>query len=382
MTTTPQGPVTSSPGITSPTALSQGAGAAPGGVPASRPASSRAGQHPRQRGPGWVKGLVRPGAGLAAVVVFQLLFASVFLGVLHRPAPHHAPVAVAGASPLASLVARHGGGMIRLTGVPDAAAARAAVRDGRVNAAVAAGPRGETLLIETAASPGTAAVLTKAFIPAAAALKVPLAVRDLAPLPPSDPTGASAFFLIIAWILGGYVGATVVAVMLGGPRSSSLRNALLRLGLLAASAAMSGLLGALLIGPALGVVSGYNAALAGLGILVVAAAAAAAAGLQAALGFPGTLLAIIALVAFGDPTAGQSIATALLASPWNVIGQGLPPAAGLAAARCIIYLGGVNLTGPLTVLAVYAAAGTLLVLAAAAWRQHRPAGPAAAGQTE
>jgi hypothetical protein len=318
---------------------------------------------------------MRPGAGLAAVVVFQLLFASVFLGVLHRPVPHHAPVAVAGASPLASLVARDGGGIIRLTSVPDAAAARAAVLDGRVNAAVAAGPGGETLLIETAASPGTAAVLTKAFTQAAAALKVPLAVRDLAPLPPSDPTGASAFFLISAWVLGGYVGATVLAVMLGGPGSPGLRTALQRLGLLAAYAAMSGVLGALLIGPALGVVSGYNFALAGLGILVVAAAAAAAAGLQAVLGFPGTLLAIIALVVFGYPTAGQSIATALLASPWNAIGQGLPPGAGLTAARSIIYLSGVNRTGPLTVLAVYVAAGTLLVLATAAWRQHRPAGP-------
>jgi hypothetical protein len=271
--------------------------------------------------------------------------------------------------------------MIRLTGVPDAAAARAAVRDGRVNAAVAAGPHGETLLIQTAASPGTAAVLTKAFTQAAAALKVPLAVRDLAPLPASDPTGVSAFFLIIAWILGGYIGATVLAVMLAGPRSPNLRTALLRLGLLAAYAAMSGLLGALLIGPALGVVAGYNAALAGLGIVVVFAAAAATAGLQAALGMPGTLLAIIAMVVFGDPTAGTSIATALLASPWNVIGQGLPPSAGLTAARSILYLGGVNLTGPLTVLAVYAAAGTLLVLAAAAWREHRPAGPTAAGQT-
>jgi hypothetical protein len=29
-------------------------------------------------------------SGLVAVVVFQLLFASVFLGVLHRPAIHHA----------------------------------------------------------------------------------------------------------------------------------------------------------------------------------------------------------------------------------------------------------------------------------------------------
>src|SRR5580704_7881230 len=249
----------------------RGVGAAPGGVPA----SMLAGQHPRQRGPGRVKGLVRPGAGLAAVVVFQLLFASVFLGVLHRPAPHHAPVAVAGASPLASLVARHGGGMIRLTGVPDAAAARAAVRDGRVNAAVAAGPHGETLLIQTAASPGTAAALTKAFTQAAAALKVPLAVRDLAPLPASDPTGASAFFLIAGWVLGGYVGATVLALAGGGMRSRDPRQAAGRLGWLAGYAVASGFAGALLFGPALGVMSGFSAALAGVGVLVVFAAAAA-----------------------------------------------------------------------------------------------------------
>jgi len=29
--------------------------------------------------------LTRPAAGLAAVVLFQLLFASVFIGVLHHP---------------------------------------------------------------------------------------------------------------------------------------------------------------------------------------------------------------------------------------------------------------------------------------------------------
>ena len=95
---------------------------------------------------------------------------------------------------------------------------------------------------------------------------------------------------------------------------------------------------------------------------------------------PGTLLAIIAMVVFGTPTAGQSIATSLLASPWNVIGQGLPPGAGLAAARSVICLSGENSAGPLTVLATYAAAGTLLMLAAAAcWPRHH-AVPAAPGQ--
>jgi hypothetical protein len=43
-----------------------------------------------------VKWLVRPGVGLAAVVVFQLLFASVFVGVLHRPNLRQLRAAVTG----------------------------------------------------------------------------------------------------------------------------------------------------------------------------------------------------------------------------------------------------------------------------------------------
>jgi hypothetical protein len=124
------------------------------------------------------------------------------------------------------------------------------------------------------------------------------------------------------------------------------------------------------------VVSGYSLSLAGTGMLLVFAAAAATAGLQAALGTPGTLVAIVAMVVFGDPTAGTSIATPLLASPWNIIGQGLPPSAALSAARGVVYLGGANLTGPLAVLATYAAGGALLMLAVTAWRGRRPASPA------
>jgi hypothetical protein len=326
---------------------------------------------PRRQNP--VRALARPAVALAGVIVFQLLFISVFAGVLHHPVLHQAPVAVAGRSPLAQVVSSHGGGTIRLVAEPTAVAARAALSGGQVNAAVIAGPKGESLLIQTAASPGTASVLTKEFTTAAAALKTPLRVRDLVPLPASDSTGTSLFFLVIAWMLGGYVGATAVALVLGGMRSPGLRQAAIRLGLLAGYAVISGLLGALLIGPVMGVVSGYSLSLAGVGMLLVFAAAAATAGLQAVLGLPGTLIAIIAMVVFGDPTAGTSIATALLARPWNVIGQGLPPSAALSAARGVVYLGGADLTGPLAVLGAYAAAGTLLTLAATAWHRRRPA---------
>lgn len=165
----------------------------------------------RQR-PGPARRLAPAASGLVAVVVFQVLLASVFLGVLHRPALHHAPVAVVGTSPLGTEVSRHAGGAIRLVPEPTAQAARAAIRGGQAYAAILAGRHGESLVIETAASPGTAAALTKGFTTAAAAMKIPLQVRDLAPLPASDPTGISAFFLVIAWVLGGYVGATVLGV--------------------------------------------------------------------------------------------------------------------------------------------------------------------------
>jgi hypothetical protein len=326
---------------------------------------------PRRQNP--VRWLGRPAVALGGVILFQLLFVSVFAGVLHHPVLHRAPVAVAGRSPLAQAVSGHGGGTVRLVAEPTAGAARAALSGGQVNAAIIVGPHGESLLIQTAASPGTASVLTKEFTSAAAVLKTPLRVRDLAPLPASDSTGISLFFLVIGWMLGGYVGATALALVLGGMRSPGLRQTGVRLGLLAGYAVISGLLGVLLIGPVMGVVSGYSLSLAGTGMLLVFGAAAATAGLQAALGMPGTLIAIIGMVVFGDPTAGTSIATPLLASPWNVIGQGLPPSAGLSAARGVIYLGGVDLTGPLVVLAAYASAGTLLTLAATAWRRHRAA---------
>jgi hypothetical protein len=70
-----------------------------------------------------------------------------------------------------------------------------------------------------------------------------------------------------------------------------------------------------------------------------------------------TLIAIIGLVVLGNSTARQSVATPLLAGPWNVIGMLLPRSAGLSGARSVIYLGGVNLTGPLIMLCRYAVAG-------------------------
>jgi len=322
--------------------------------------------------------LTRPVMVLLAVIVFQLLFASVFLGVLHEPAFHRTPVAVTGSPRLAAVLARQERGAIDLLPQPDAAAARAAIDDGRAYGAIAGGRRGTTLLVASAASPGTASLLTRQLTKDAAVTGTPLLVRDLAPLPASDPTGSSLFFLIIAWMLGGYVGATALSLLMGGPRPSRLREVTLRLGLLAGYAAASGLLGAVVIGPGLGIVPGYSTWLAGCGALLVFAAGAATAGLQAALGLPGTLLAIVAMVVFGNPTAGSSIATPLLASPWDVLGQLLPPGPALSLARNIVYHVDIDITRPLVVLSAYALAGGLIMAGTALIRQRKTATHAAA----
>ena len=280
--------------------------------------------------------LTRPVAVLLAVIAFQLLFASVFLG-LHQPTFHHTPVGVTGSPRLAAVLARQERGAIDLLPEPSAAAAQAAIHDGRAYGAIVGGRRGTTLLIASAASPGTASLLTRQLTKDAAVTGTPLLVRDLAPLPASDPTGTSVYFLVIAWMLGGYVGATALSLMMGGPRASRLREVILRLAMLAGYAAASGLLGAAIIGPVLGIVPGYSTWLAACGALLVFAAGAATAGLQAALGLPGTLIAIVAMVVFGNPTAGTSIAAPLLASPWDVLGQLLPPGAALSLARNIVY---------------------------------------------
>lgn len=255
--------------------------AAPGphddAAPAVVPSANEARTEARTAESGRVRRLSRPVTGLVAAVLFQALFLSTFLGVLDRPAVHDATVAVVGTSPVAGVVSRPGGGMVSLISEPSAQAARAAVHGGQAYAAIVAGPHAETLYIETAASPGTAAALTKGFTAAAAALKMPLQVHDLAPLPASDPTGVSAFFLVAAWVLGGYLGATVLGLMTGGVRSRSLRLSTLRIGLIAGYAAASGVAGAALFGPGLGITSTFSVALAGLGLLVVFAAAAATA---------------------------------------------------------------------------------------------------------
>ena len=318
-------------------------------------------------------GTAKPGftaALLVGVLALQLFMIGSYVGGLHEPKARDVPVAVVGppetAGRLAAALGRDGALEPRI--VPDLAAARRALDDREVYGAIVPGPRGDLLLVASAASATVADLL-----PAALRQGVPpdrrLTVEDVKPLPNDDPRGISPFYLVVGWLVGGYLGATILGLARGGA-ARDRRLALARLAALGAYAVASGLLGALLVQQMIGVLEGNFLALAAAGALLVFATGAATAALQSLLGVVGTALAILLFVALGNPSSGGPLASELLMpEPWAAVGPFLPPGAGTTLVRNIAYFDGNAAGGALLVLAAYAVAGSALVLAGA----RRPA---------
>jgi hypothetical protein len=191
-------------------------------------------------------------------------------------------------------------------------------------------------------------------------------VVDVAPLPAGDPRGLTLFYLTVALIFGGYFAATIVTTLVG-PRSRSHRAAALRAGALLVFSLLTGFLTAVVVGPLIGAVSGHVAQMGAVGSLVVFAAAMATSALQALLGVAGTLVALIAFVLLGNPSAGLYPGS-FLPGFWGAIGPWLPGGAGLSALRESVYFDSVGVGGRLGLLAVYAVGGAAITVALG-WRR-------------
>jgi len=300
------------------------------------------------------------GGALLVALVLQFLFALSYTGALHHPKPHHVPVAVVGTIPRDAPIRRSTA--LRLVQKPDARAAREAVTDREVYGAVLLPAR--RLLVATAASPAVAQVLEHAFG------GIGLRVQDVRPLAAGDPRGLSIFYAVLAWTFGGYLGATIVGLMVG-TASSGLRRELVRLSALALYAVAAGLLGALVAEPILEALSGHFLALAGVGMLVVFAAAALTEALGALFGIAGTGIALAALILLGNPATGVAFSRAMLPGFWHAIGFWLPPGAGVQAETGAVYFQGHSTLGALAVLAVYAGAAATVALVLGRLRRPR-----------
>ena len=298
---------------------------------------------------------------LMPALVLMLAFAFFYVGAFHDPTPHQVPVAVVGPPAAALQLNRLPGDPLDSRQASSRRDALSQIDDREVYGAYEVATN--RLFVASAANRATAVALERTFDRAAAAQRRPaVRVTDVKPLPPKDPNGTAAFYAVIAWMFGGYIGATLIG-LIGSPRSTSTRRAAARIGALAGFGLVGGILSVVVLRASFDVFSGHMVALCAIAALTIFASGAATAGIQAAAGPAGTGLVIVVFVILGNSASGGPFARPLLPGLWSTIGGILPPGASVDLARSALFFDGARLAGPVLVLVVWAVLGALLALA-------------------
>jgi hypothetical protein len=298
---------------------------------------------------------------LVPALVLMLAFAFFYVGAFHNPTPHHVPIAVVGPPAVGAKLNRLPGDPLDARQTSSRRNALLQIDDREVYGAYEAATN--RLFVASAANRATAIALEQTFNRIAAAQGQPaVQVTDVKPLPPKDPNGTAAFYAVIAWVFGGYIGATLIG-LIGSPRSSSRRRAAWRIGALAGFGIVAGVLSVVMLRVSFDVFSGHVVALCAIAALTVFASGAATAGIQAAAGPAGTSLVILVFVILGNSASGGPYARPLLPGVWRTIGGVLPPGASVDLARSALFFDGARIAGPTLVLVGWAVLGTSLALA-------------------
>jgi hypothetical protein len=298
---------------------------------------------------------------LLPALVLMLAFAFSYVGAFHEPTPHHVPIAVVAPPAVTARLDALPGDPLDARQAASRADALSQIDDREVYGAYDA--TGNRLFVASAANRATAIALERTFDRVAAAQRRPaVRVSDVKPLPPKDPNGTAAFYGMIAWVFGGYIGATLIG-LIGNPRSRSRRRGAARIGALAGFGIVAGITSVVMLRACFGVFSGHVLALCEIAALTIFASGAATAGIQAAAGPAGTGLVIVVFVILGNAASGGPFARPLLPGVWRTIGGVLPPGATVDLARATLFFDGARIAGPILVLVGWAAAGTALVIA-------------------
>lgn len=324
---------------------------------------------------------------MLGVLLLQLGFALSYMGAFHAPQPHRVPIAVvAPAQVQRAAIARLDalpGEPVHASAVADRAQGTRKLLQRRTDAVLVVDPRGtsDTLLVASAAGPSASDAAVKVLQTVNTAQHRQVVVRDIRPPASGDARGLSSFYLVLSWTIGGYLAASALSMAAGSNRPN-LRRVLIRLAAMVPYAFLSGIGGAIIVGPGLHSLPGAFWELVGIGTLIVFASGAASVALQSVAGTIGLGLTILIFTVLGNPSSGGVYPAALLPPFWRAIGQALPPGAGTTVVRNTVYFHGNAITGALWILAAWAAGGIVVAVGSAAVRERRalrasrPAAPA------
>lgn len=311
----------------------------------------------------------RTAAIMVGVLAIEVAFIFSYVGGLSNPFPHEVPIGiVAPVVTQQALIARihQQGTQFEPSSYPDAASALRAVADHSIDAFVVVNGQRVDVVVSGSPSPVVSTVVQQAILPIEKKLGTAFSVRRVLPLPTHDPEGLGPFYLVVGWVVGGYLAASVLGLARG--TDPGLRRALVRTAGLAVFSVLSGVAGTLLAGPGLHLFGGNRIDLMAIGTLVVFSVSMVATAFQAIIGELGIALAVVLFVVIGNPSSGGPYPREFLSGIWRVVGPYIPTGAGLEAVRNVAYFGSHQLGSSLLTLVLYASIGTVVFLVASEWR--------------
>ena len=303
------------------------------------------------------------------VLILQLGFIASYVAAFHQPTPRDIPIAVVAEQGLPADIAIDTAARLNaIDGAPLAARtadstgeARTLLRDREILGAYVLSPSGtDTLVTASAAGSSISAALESIFTEVEQSQNRQFVVRDEIPVGIHDNRGLSGFYLAVGWVVGGYLLAAAIGLLVGAP--NSLREAASQLGVFAAYSVLSGALGAWLVTHVLGTFAGHWFPLWLLGAGVVFATSVLTLGLRAAIGVAAVPIAIIVFVILGNPSAGGAFGPNVLPEFYAAVGRWITPGVGTEGVRSIVYFSGTGLGQPALALALYAVVGVALLL--------------------
>ncbi|WP_079173025.1 hypothetical protein [Streptomyces sp. MUSC 1] len=299
------------------------------------------------------------------------LFVGAYCWAMANPVPHRVPVAVTGSSVPGERFTKALEDALHTSLVlhpyPDHGKALAAVDAQREFAILQRRPTGVEVDVASAAGASVARVLGQSAPAVGRALSIPVQVRDVKPLPATDPQGLALFYIALGSTILGFVGAIQLGV-----HAQALRPAE-RIAATIGYSVLGGLWICVMADWVLGVVRLPFAQSWGICTFTMVTAGMIFTAFHTFLGRWALLPTWLLLVILGNPSSGGAVAWPLLPPVLGFLGRFLPPGASVNAQRNAVYFPHNQHVEPYVVLAVWCLAATSVFLV---WRARHPAGRA------
>lgn len=301
------------------------------------------------------------------------LFAGSYTYTMANPTPHVIPTAVVGAYDQEQ-GRRFIAGMenaldasLKLHAYDSRSAAREAVDDQKVFAVLSVPPSGKAVALDVSGASGAtvAQVLDQAGVAVGRATGVPVTVHDLKPLQRGDPRGLAIFYISLAAVVIGFLGAIQLTM------HAHALNPLERIAFTAVYALLGGFSIAAVVDWGLGALR-----LPFVESWLILALTMFVSGMvftmfNTLIGRWAVLPTWGLMVLLGNPSSGGAVSWPLLPSALGTIGRWLPPGASVNAQHTAVYFAGHQHAFPFLVLAGW---GIVACAVFCVWRHRHPGG--------